>query len=173
MIITISQQRISLTENQFILAGLCLLPFAQTLFSALVGGLFIDGPASGWHRYGGFFFSIKLALFQLPFAAGLAYLAIPRLKRTALQTWEACEVGVWIVLASSLGATFLWWVIAILLNGSASIALLLSPGQWFQLPLFALFYYLNGGLSLVLGGFASWYLSRHNPYSPHSGISQL
>lgn len=166
MIITIPQQRISLTENQFILAGFCLLPFAQILLSALVGALFIDGPASGWHRYGGVLFSLKLALFQLLFAAGLAYLVTPRLKRSSLKNWEVAEIGVWTVLASSLGGMFLWWVTTILVNDNASFSLLLSPRQWFQLPLFTLFYYLNGGISLVIGGLVSWYLSRHNPFSP-------
>lgn len=166
MIITIPHQRISLTENQFILAGFCLLPFAQILLSALVGALFIDGPASDWHRYGGILFSIKLALFQLPFTAGLAYLALPRLKRNSLKPWEVFEVGSAIVLASSLGGMLLWWMTAILFSGNTSFTLLLSPGQWFQLPLFTLFYYLNGGLSLVLGAAVSWYLSRQNPFAP-------
>lgn len=166
MIITIPYQRISLTENQFILAVFSLLPFFQVLLSALTGVILDDGPSSGWHRYGSFFFSIKLALFQLPFSLALGHLFTDRIKRNNLKTWEACEIGVWVVLASSLAATVLWWVVAILFSQSASFALLLSPGQWFQLPFFTLFYFLNGGLSLLLGGYASWYLSRHNPYSP-------
>lgn len=165
MIITIPYQRLSLTRDQFILAGFCLLPFIQVFLSALMGAAFIDGPTSGWHRYGGFFFSLKLALFQLPFSLALAHLFIPRLKNTRLKTWEACEVGVWIVLASSLAATLLWWVSAILFSDTASFALLLSLEQWFQLPFFTLFYFLNGGLSLLLGAYTSWYLWRHNPFS--------
>ena len=165
MIITIPYQRISLTHDQFILAGFGLLPFVQVLISALVGVIFIEGPSSGWHRYGGFFFCLKLALFQLPFSLALAYLFTARLKSNTLKAWEACEAGIWIVLASSLAATLLWWVAAILFNENASFVLLLRPGPWFPLPFFALFYFLNGGLSLLIGGYTSWYLSRHYPFS--------
>lgn len=163
MIITIPYQRISLTENQFILAVFGLLPFVQILLSALVGIILIDGPSTGWHRYGGFIFNIKLALFQLPFSLALAYLFTTRLKRNNLKGWEACEAGIWLVLTSSLAATVFWWVTAILFSENASFALLLSARQWFELPFFTLFYYLNGGVSLLLGGYASWYVSRHNP----------
>lgn len=165
MIITIPYPRISLTENPFFLAGFGLLPFAQMLLSALVGVVLVDGPDVGWHRYGGMLFSLKLALFQLPFSLAFAHLFTTRLKNPALKTWEACEIGVWAVLGASLAATILWWFTAILFSETASFALLLSPGQWFQLPFFTLFYFLNGGLSLLMGGYASWYLSRHHPYT--------
>lgn len=165
MILTIPYQRLALTENQFILLIFGLLPFAQILFSAFLGLLLLEGPTSGWHRYGSFLFSIKLALFQVPFMLALGYFFTPRLKRNTLKTWEACEVGVWTVLIASLAATFLWWIVAILFSSTASFTLLLNPQQWFQLPFFTLFYYLNGGLSLALGGYVSWYLARHNPYA--------